>query len=79
MRGPSDGLQPGPFLFWDICESLVWPQPERLGPVNEDGLDAKSENTQCVADIGDGISTRSRSFLGLYEAMSTNRRFPAPS
>jgi hypothetical protein len=54
--------------------NLVWPQPERLGPVSEGGSDAKSENMQCVADTGDGFSTPQRSFVGNYEAAPTNRR-----
>ena len=33
---------------------------------------------QCVADASDGISTPQRSFVGLCEAMPTNRRFPPP-
>jgi len=31
-----------------------------------------------MADDGDSISTRQRSFVGLCEAMPTNRRFPPP-
>jgi hypothetical protein len=32
----------------------------------------------AIADTGDSISTRQRSFVGLCEAMPTNRRFPPP-
>jgi hypothetical protein len=31
-----------------------------------------------MASDGDSISTRQRSFVGLCEAMPTNRRFPPP-
>jgi len=58
---------------------MVWPQPERLGPVRGDGSRrCRARRDVLMTELREFISTGRGPFLGHCLTVPTNRRFPPP-